>query len=202
MILIAETPRLILRQFIDQDFAAIAAILADPIGMQHIGPGTPNTAEQSRQWLNKSLQNNRYDWSAETLERVPQLLRAPQRNAHFSMWAVIDRETNALIGRSGLLAWNLDGHLEVEVGYHLARPFWGCGLATEAARAVRDYGFDRLGFDRLISIIKPENVASQRVAVKNGMHHERDAMVKEWPVMAFALTRGERDAVASEPVRA
>jgi ribosomal-protein-alanine N-acetyltransferase len=109
------------------------------------------------------------------------------------MWAVIDRETNTLIGRSGLLAWNLDGQLEVEVGYHLARAFWGRGLATEAARAVRDYGFDRLGFDRLISIISVGNDASERVAIKNGMTCERDTDVNGVPVHVYSMTRSDRD---------
>jgi len=190
---IAETPRLILRQFTDEDFDAIVGILSDPIGMRYIGPGTPNTPEQTRAWLNKWLENNRYNWSEETLQRVPQLLRAPQRNAHFSMWAVIDRETNTLIGRCGLLAWNLDGQLEVEVGYHLARPFWGRGLATEAARAARDYGFDRLGFDRLISVIAVGNATSERVAIKNGMSRERDTDVKGTPVHVYSMTRTDRD---------
>jgi ribosomal-protein-alanine N-acetyltransferase len=199
MTVIAQTPRLILRQFVEQDFESIAQILTDPVGMQHIGSGTPNPPEQTRGWFNKWLEGNHYGWSPETIQRVPQLLRAPQRNAHFSMWAIIDRDTNALIGRSGLLAWNLDGQLEVEVGYHLARNHWGRGLATEAARAVRDYGFEHLGFDRLISIIKPENIASQRVAMKNGMHHERDTMVKEWPVRLFSTSRAERDQNTIKP---
>jgi ribosomal-protein-alanine N-acetyltransferase len=194
---IAETPRLILRQFVWEDFDAITKILADPIGMKHIGPGTPNTPEQTRLWLAKWIDNNNYAWSEQTLARVPQLLRAPQRKAHFSMWAVINRATGSLIGRSGLLAWNLDGQLEAEVGYHIAREFWGHGLATEAAQAVRDYGFDALGFDRLISVITPDNLASQRVAVKNGMYHDRDTTVNDVPVSIFAMSRAERDAMNS-----
>jgi ribosomal-protein-alanine N-acetyltransferase len=199
VVTVAETPRLILRLFTVEDFDAIAEILADPVGMKFIGSGTPNAPEQTRLWLAKWLDNNKYNWSEETLKRVPQLLRAPQRNAHFGMWAMIDRASGELIGRCGLLAWNIDGQLEVEVGYHLARSRWGHGLATEAARAVRDYGFDRLGFDRLISIIKPENIASQRVALKNGMRHERDTLVTEWPVRVFAMSRADRDRIAVTP---
>ena len=105
-----------------------------------------------------------------------------------------------LIGRCGLNPKRFfDGQLEVEVGYHLARPFWGRGLATEAARAVRDYGFDRLGFDRLISIITIGNIASERVAVKIGMRRERDTIMRETPVHIYAISRGERDSAAVAP---
>jgi ribosomal-protein-alanine N-acetyltransferase len=197
IMIISQTPRLILRQFTWDDLDDIAAILADPIGMKHIGPGIPKTREQVTEWMTAWIQDSTYGWSAETLKRVPQLSRAIERNAQFSMWATIDRVSGRLIGRCGLLAWNLDGQLEVEVGYHLARDFWGRGLATEAAAAVRDYGFDALGFDRLISIIKPDNLASQRVATKVGMKFEKDTMVKEWPVKVYAMGRDDRHRVGN-----
>lgn len=194
--IILETDRLTLRQFTWDDLDDIAAILADPEGMKHIGPGTPRTRDEVKPWMSKWIEDGEYAWSAETLARVPQLKRAPQRNAHFSMWATLDKPSGKLIGRCGLLAWNLDGELEVEVGYHLAREYWGRGLATEAARSIRDYGMDRLGFDRLISIIKPANTASRRVAKKNGMRHERDSMVNQWHVCIYSISRTERDAAA------
>ncbi|MFY9559737.1 MAG: GNAT family N-acetyltransferase [Terriglobales bacterium] len=56
-----------------------------------------------------------------------------------------------------------------EIGYHLRRDHWGQGLATEAARACREWGFAHLKVDRLISLIPPENTPSQRVAERNGM---------------------------------
>ena len=97
---------------------------------------------------------------------------------------------------AGLSGYGGERHqrsLEVEVGYHLARPFWGRGLATEAARAARDYGFDRLGFDRLISVIAVGNAASERVAEKIGMIRERDTDVKGTPVHLYSMTRNDRD---------
>jgi ribosomal-protein-alanine N-acetyltransferase len=56
----------------------------------------------------------------------------------------------------------------------LAKEYWGKGLATEAAIAIRNYGFDKLNFNRLISLIDHGNTASQRVALKNGMTYEKD----------------------------
>jgi RimJ/RimL family protein N-acetyltransferase len=56
-----------------------------------------------------------------------------------------------------------------ELGWRLARHAWGRGLATEAARAVRDHAFERLALHELISIVHPDNARSQRVATKLGM---------------------------------
>jgi ribosomal-protein-alanine N-acetyltransferase len=58
---------------------------------------------------------------------------------------------------------------EIEIGYHVRRDLWGRGYAPEAARACRDYGFERLGAERLISLIRPENIPSRRVAEKTGL---------------------------------
>jgi ribosomal-protein-alanine N-acetyltransferase len=85
----------------------------------------------------------------------------------------------------------LDGRKEVEVGYVLAKSHWGRGLATEAARASRDYGFDVLGFDRLISVIRPDNLQSQRVALKNGMRFEKDVDAKGVAARVYCIHRSD-----------
>jgi ribosomal-protein-alanine N-acetyltransferase len=68
-----------------------------------------------------------------------------------------------------LVRQSVDGADEIEIGYHVRRDLWGQGFATEAARACCDFGFANLEADRLISLIRPENLASRRVAEKNGM---------------------------------
>jgi [ribosomal protein S5]-alanine N-acetyltransferase len=187
-VVIAETERLTLRQFTWDDLEEVAAIKADPEVMKYIGTGQPLTPDQVRDLFSRWIEDGEYGWSAQTLQRVPQLYRAVERNAHFSSWAMINKNCGKLIGRCGLHAWNLDGQLEVEVGYLLARPYWGQGLATEAARSVRDYAFNRLGFERLIAIICPENIASQRVALKLGMRCEHEAKMKERAVQIFSMS--------------
>jgi ribosomal-protein-alanine N-acetyltransferase len=74
-----------------------------------------------------------------------------------------------LIGDCGLVRQSVDGVDEIEIGYHVRRDLWGQGYASEAARACRDYGFASFEVDRLVSLIRPENMASRRVAEKNGM---------------------------------
>jgi [ribosomal protein S5]-alanine N-acetyltransferase len=87
----------------------------------------------------------------------------------YGLWAMVLKTSGEVIGDCGLTVQNVDGVDEVEIGYHVRRDFWGQGLATEAARACRDYGFTKLQVKRLISLIRQENVPSRRVAEKNGM---------------------------------
>jgi RimJ/RimL family protein N-acetyltransferase len=89
------------------------------------------------------------------------------------LWATIHKETGKFIGRCGLLPWEIDGKLEVEIAYLLDKSFWGQGLATEAAKGILRYGFETLKLSRLICLIDPENIASQNVAKRIGMTLER-----------------------------
>ncbi len=188
--IVVETDRLILRQLEWPDLDAMHAIVSDPDVMRYVGNGSPKTRQQTERLMGFWIADGERKWDEHTLERLPQLRRAIERDAHFSLWATVEKKTNRFIGRCGLLAWDLEGRKETEVGYMIAKSHWGSGHATEAARAVRDYGFERLGFDRLISLIHPDNVASQRVATKNGMRHERDVKVGKISAMLFAIERG------------
>ena len=89
------------------------------------------------------------------------------------LWATIHKETGKFIGRCGLLPWTIEGQREVEVAYTFTREFWGQGLATEAAQGILKYGFEKLNLRRLICLIDPDNIASQRVAEKMGMSLEK-----------------------------
>ena len=60
---------------------------------------------------------------------------------------------------------------DVEVGYRLLFDAWGKGYATEGAQALIDYGFDRLGVNRIIGVTHPGNKASQHVLQKSGLRH-------------------------------
>jgi ribosomal-protein-alanine N-acetyltransferase len=92
------------------------------------------------------------------------------------LWPVVDKSSGDVIGHCGLVPKEIDGHDEVELVYMIAADHWGLGLATEAARAIRDYASHTLEIERLISLIDPANAASERVATKVGMKHERDTV--------------------------
>jgi RimJ/RimL family protein N-acetyltransferase len=84
------------------------------------------------------------------------------------------KESGLLIGDCGLERMEVGGVPEVELGYDLRSDHWGQGLATEAASAVRGFAFNALGLPRLVSLIRPSNAASCRVAEKIGMQRERE----------------------------
>ena len=184
-----ETDRLILRHFEWSDLDALHAIMSDPQVMRYVGTGRPKTRQQTERILGLWIADNERAWDEQTLARLPQLRRAIERDAHFAVWAAVEKRTGRLIGRCGLLPWDLEGKKETEVGYMVARSHWGRGYATEAARGARDYGFDRLGVDRLISLVHVDNAASQRVALKLGMQHERFVRVGEAAAILFAVER-------------
>ena len=90
------------------------------------------------------------------------------RHGH-GLWLVLDKASGEPVGQVGLLIQNVQSVEEKEVGYLVHRPFWRRGFATEAARACRDYAFDAMGRQRVIALIRPENVPSQGVARKLGL---------------------------------
>ena len=114
------------------------------------------------------------------------------------LFSVLRKEDGRLVGRVGYLLWDperwvnamheqLDGELELEVGWTIARSLWGSGYATEAALACRDNAFGELGRDRVISLISPQNVASIRVAEKIGESYERDVELPRMRVGLYSL---------------
>jgi ribosomal-protein-alanine N-acetyltransferase len=144
---VLQTERLSLRQFEPEDSDALATILSDPETMRYYP--APFDRAAVADWIQRN--------------------RTRYKNDGFGLWATILNSTGELIGDCGLIRQNVDGVDEIEIGYHVRRDLWARGYASEAASACRDYGFRNLAVDRLISLIRPENLASRRVAEKNGM---------------------------------
>ncbi len=164
---ILETPRLILREFSIGDVDALACVLSDPETMRfYVKPFDRHGTEE---WITRNCQ--RYN-----------------KDGH-GLWAMILRATEELIGDCGLVVQEIDGANEVEVAYHVRRDHWGQGLATEAARACRDYGFAHLAVSRLVSIIRSENFPSRRVAEKNGMTIWKEVTRVNLPHLVYAIRR-------------
>jgi [ribosomal protein S5]-alanine N-acetyltransferase len=145
-----ETPRLLLRPMTFDDQPALAAVIGDPETMRWYP--RPYTIEEVRQWIERQI--GRY------------------RDGH-GLLGLVEKQSGRLIGDCGLAWQEVDGRMELEVGYHLNREHWNQGFATEAAKAVIEDAFGRFHVDRLISLIRPENVPSRRVAEKNGLRLDR-----------------------------
>lgn len=84
----------------------------------------------------------------------------------YGFWAVERSSDGVFLGRVGL--WHPESWPGIELAWSLDRPYWGNGYATEAAKAALDYGFLNLPVPKLVSLIDPENVPSQRVASRLG----------------------------------
>ena len=163
-----ETARLHLRSFNDDDLDPFASLTADARFMRFSGRGGITREE-----------------TAAILERIMVRTRADLP----SQFALLDQATGRLIGYCGFFLQVVDGIDELEIGYRVHPDFWGRGLATEAARAVRDHAFRDLKEERAISLIHPDNHPSRRVAEKNGMKVEKETTFKSFPTLVFAITR-------------
>jgi ribosomal-protein-alanine N-acetyltransferase len=164
---ILETSRLILREFCPDDADAIARVLSDPETMRFYPAPYDRTGVE--EWIGRNL----YRYT---------------KDGH-GLWAMILTANGDLIGDCGLIVQNVDGVDQVEIGYHVRRDLWRQGLATEAARACRDYGFSHLSVERLISLIRPENLPSRRVSEKNGMTVWKETTRVGLPHLVYAIAR-------------
>ena len=173
---ILSTPRLTLREMDEGDFDALCAILQDETVMAAYAHAFSD--QEVRAWL----QNQRRRYA----------------RYGFGLWAMLEKETGDMIGQCGLSMQKTPEREVLEVGYLLRRDRWGHGLATEAARACRDYAFDVLGAREVFSIIRDNNLASQRVALRNGMRPCGGFVKHYWgvdmPHIVFCVRRESRDA--------
>src|SRR6185436_17997483 len=108
-----------------------------------------------------------------------------------ALWLATDRATGEPVGQIGVVRQTVKGADETEVGYLLARAFWGQGLATEAARACRDHALQALGRSRVISLIRPENLPSCRVAERMGMRVADRTPHWGFDHLVYAISREE-----------
>ncbi len=152
---VLETERMVLRRMGMSDVDDLMGIFSDPEAMSYY-PGTKSRSE-AEAWVRNQL--DRY------------------RDHGIGLWAAILKDSGEFAGQCGLTMQEVEGREEVEIGYLFLRKYWNRGLATEAAQACRDHGF-ALGYDRLVSLIDPGNLASLRVAEKVGMTLEKE--VEKW----------------------
>jgi len=130
------------------DIDDLLLIFADPKVMAAFD-AAPFDRPQMEDWLQRNLDH--------------------QARYGYGLYSVILKANGSLIGDCGLEVMEVDGEQVPELGYDFRSDYWNRGLATEAATAVRDYAFHVLGWQRLISLIRVGNGASQRVAEKIGM---------------------------------
>jgi RimJ/RimL family protein N-acetyltransferase len=160
-----ETARLLLRALGPGDLDAYAAMYADAEVMRFLEDGRP--LDRAAAW--RSMAVHLGHW----------------RLRGYGQWALVERTTGELVGRAGL--WQPEGWPGLEVGWLLGRPYWGHGFATEAARAAVAHAFNVVGAERVISLIRPDNHASIRVAERLGERYERTIDVSGGAAHIYAI---------------
>lgn len=165
--MILETQRLLLRLHVTEDAEALAAVLGDVVAMEFYPSALDRRGVE--------------EWIARNIERY--------RRDGFGKWALLLKSTGELIGSCGCVLQDVEDRNEIEIGYNVRRDVWGRGYATEAARACIDYGFRSLGAPHLISMIRPENARSIRVAEKNGMACRKTVFWRGYDHRIYALDR-------------
>jgi len=145
--LILETERLTLREMRQSDYSALCKILQNEEVM--VAYEGAFTDEEVQQWLDRQLKRYQEDG--------------------FGLWAVILKETNEMIGQCGLTMQDCEEKQILEIGYLLQKAYWHQGYASEAAIACKEYAFEKLNAEEVFSMIRDTNIASQNVAIRNGM---------------------------------
>jgi RimJ/RimL family protein N-acetyltransferase len=167
---ILETTRLRLREMTSRDIDFVAAMMAHP-EVNFFYDRRFSRAE-SETWLERQLERYRRDGKG--------------------LWLAERRDTGIPVGQIGLAFQDVEGERHPEIGWLLDRPHWGQGYATEAGAGVRDAAFNDWGYDHVISLIRPINYPSQRVALRLGMAERRRVQFHGYEHCVFELARPER----------
>ncbi len=190
------TPRLVLREFVFEDWPAVLAYQSDPRYL-HYYAWLDREPEQVQAFVQAFLDQQR-----EQPRRIFQLaitLRLPDNPPGTPEDALNHTATLPLIGNCGI-RMEAAGAREADIGYELAPAHWGNGYATEAARAMVEFGFCELGVERVWAWCNAENRASSRVLEKLGMHLARriaeDQYFKDrlWDTLEYEILQPEWEA--------
>jgi RimJ/RimL family protein N-acetyltransferase len=169
---IVETNRLVLRELVPDDARRMFDIYSDPRTMAFMGPPPRSVLEER--------------------ENIARHAEHYYRRGGYGLWAVVAKETGEILGRCGLLRFELRSEPRTEISYLLARPHWGKGYATEAANAAVGFAFGTLAIDSLFALIQPGNGPSVRVAERLAFHRAGAVEYKQFgTVDLYRRDRGE-----------
>ena len=149
-----ETNRLIFRRYTMDDLAFVEELVTNENVMKYIGSGVVKDRNYAIQLIERMIeQYNNFD--------------------DYGLHVLVHKESGKRIGHAGLVAQIIDDAFEMELGYWIHPDFWGQGYATEAAHALKQYAEQELELERYVSAIQVGNVASQKIALQNGMKLEK-----------------------------
>ena len=167
--MILETERLILAPWQEADWTEFRPIASDPEVMRYITGGVPWSDERIRSFVDRQVQS--------------------YLDLGYCRWKLIEKAGTNLIGFCGVGFWR--DYPVPEIGWWLARRNWGRGLAAEAAKVALRDAFERLQFDRIVSIARPENRASTRIMEKLGLEFECEFENEGLRLVRYTITRAQ-----------
>jgi ribosomal-protein-alanine N-acetyltransferase len=168
-----ETERLLLRKFTLEDLDELIELRSDDEVIKYLG--------------GRRLQN------PDAIARRLQFYIDCYSKFGFGMSAMIWKETNEMIGWSGLQP--LDDTPEIEVGYGMIKRFWGKSIGYECATAWLSYGFEKASLERIVAVASPENTASWRIMEKCGMRYEKTETHYGTECVFYAISKREFDKI-------
>jgi len=166
------TDRLLIRKLEETDIPLWEKFFIDNPMISYLGIDTSMSPEQNaKEWI--EMQFIRYE---------------ENRYGHH---ALVSKETGDFLGMCGLLTQNVEDKKEIEIGYSILPEYWGKGYASEASQFFRDFGFELEKLDHIISVIDLRNIASQKVAVRNGMMINRQIKYWDLDVYIYQITKSD-----------
>jgi ribosomal-protein-alanine N-acetyltransferase len=178
-----KTSRLFLRPITPEDLGQLHRLWTDPDVRKYIWDGVAITWEDAAAIIEQSVDCfNRLGYGLWVVLQVREPC-IPGRGNDTS----IEPANDFIIGFCGF--WLFRDPPELELIYGFAPPYWGRGLATEAALAMIQYGFDRLSFESIAGSTDPANASSTRVMERAGMRLIRRATVGGLDTVFYAISK-------------
>lgn len=154
-----ETERLLLRDLVTGDDINIFELDSDPLVQRYVGAKPLTTLQQARE--------------------VVAFIRQQHIDNGIGRWAVIEKENDSFIGWAGLKYMRelTNDHIHYyDLGYRFMTKYWGQGYGTEVARALVNYGFERMQLSEIFAMTDVRNQASRHVLEKAGLRQEGEFM--------------------------
>ncbi|MEO6587728.1 MAG: GNAT family N-acetyltransferase [Pyrinomonadaceae bacterium] len=168
MLMRLETERLILRTMSENDIEGVFEMRRDEDVMRFIREPVLSRKE-AEDWIN--------------------LISCRWAKDRIGFCSLIEKQSGKFAGWCGL--WQLKESGEIEVGYAVAKEFWGKGYASESAEEFLEYGFNKLNLEKIVAVARPENTASRRVMEKIGMKYDGIGKYYDRELVHYSIERKE-----------
>jgi len=165
-----QSKRLRFRNYTNADFYFLKGLLQSKDMMRYIGDGQTRNDAEVEQFLSWIYTHYR-------------------ENEQTGLKIIENRKTGEPIGHAGIVPQMVNGQMQFEISYWVAKAYWGQGFATEAAETMKAYAEQEMQLTQLIALIQPGNFVSMRIAETIGMHLDKTEMLNGQEVHVFVMNK-------------